>query len=118
MPVDSIDLIMKQYRIVADNSLNAEGLSVIHNLPTRISCSIREYLCYKAYLVMYYSEEFVLLSSDMVFNIQLLSCFMKPYYKWCLFFFVCVHVCSLPPLIWVKFNTSSSFEFIQCCQFY
>jgi hypothetical protein len=69
---------MKQYRVVADDSLNPEGLSVTCNLPARISSSIREYLCYKAYLVMYHSEEFVLVNLDMVFNIQLHSCCMKP----------------------------------------
>jgi hypothetical protein len=58
IPVDSIDLIMKQYRVVAEDSLNAEGFSVTHDLPARISSSVREYLCYKAYLVMYHSEEF------------------------------------------------------------
>lgn len=62
--MDSVDLIMKQYQAVADDSLNAEGLSMIHNLPTRISSSIREYLCYKAYLVMYSSEECVVLNSS------------------------------------------------------
>jgi hypothetical protein len=56
IPVDSIDLIMRQYRVVADDSLNPEGLSVTHDLPARISSSIREYLCYKAYLVMYHSK--------------------------------------------------------------
>jgi hypothetical protein len=69
IPVDSIDLIMKQYRVVAEDNLNAEGFSVNHDLPARISSSIREYLCYKAYLVMYHSEEFVLVNSAMVFNI-------------------------------------------------
>jgi len=50
IPLDSIDLIMKQYQGRTDDSMLVEGLSVIHNLPTRVSSSIREYLCYKAYL--------------------------------------------------------------------
>ena len=54
--MDSIDLIMKQYQGRTDDSMLVEGLSVIHNLPTQVSSSIREYLCYKAYLVMYSSE--------------------------------------------------------------
>jgi hypothetical protein len=51
--VNSADVIMKQYHALADDTLNIEGLFVIRNLPTRVSSSIREYLCYKAYLVMY-----------------------------------------------------------------
>ena len=47
---------MKQYQGRTEDSMLVEGLSVIHNLPTRVSSSIREYLCYKAYLVMYSSE--------------------------------------------------------------
>lgn len=65
--MDSVDLIMKQYQAMTDDSLNAEGLSVVHNLPTRVSSSIREYLCYKVYLVMYCSQECVVLYLSYVF---------------------------------------------------
>jgi len=54
--LDSVDLITKQYQSRTDDSMLVEGLSAIHNLPARVSSSIREYLCYKAYLVMYNSE--------------------------------------------------------------
>jgi hypothetical protein len=57
---------MKQYQARTDDSMNVEGVSVIHNLPARVSSSVREYLCYKAYLVMYNSEECTLQKVDMV----------------------------------------------------
>ncbi|XP_069673510.1 nuclear pore complex protein Nup107 [Periplaneta americana] len=50
IPVDSIDLIMKQYQSIASDNLSAEYNSVTQNLPPKVSSSIREYLCYKAYL--------------------------------------------------------------------
>ncbi|PSN53012.1 Nuclear pore complex protein 107 [Blattella germanica] len=56
IPIDSIDLVIKQYHPSPDASINVETLSVMQDVPFRVSSSIREFLCYKAYLHYHHAK--------------------------------------------------------------
>jgi hypothetical protein len=58
IPADSIDLIIKQHHSKADTRLNVDSLSVMQSIPNHVNCSIREFLCYKAYLVRILCNQF------------------------------------------------------------